>query len=244
MNSLELRGLFQVPVQAGVATPSMYDAPLMGEEAIGAADWAPNRRREFAAGRTAARLALSYLGELATAVPRGPDRAPIWPKGIVGSISHCEGFCGAVAAREVDVASIGFDVEIAESLPEELHSMIFSPGELHELEVRSRQAGVDFAKVGFSAKEAFYKCHYPLVGGGLDFRDVVIRFVGAVDQQLSGGEFHIRFANDTQAGAPLAELMVGRWFSDGKFIYTGVTLPRTSQDRSRGDRSRPDNEQR
>jgi 4'-phosphopantetheinyl transferase EntD len=230
MNSLELCRLFSAPVQAGVATPSMYDAPLTGAESIGAADWAPNRRREFAAGRGAARLALSSLGESIVSIPRGPDRAPVWPRGIVGSISHCEGFCGAVAAREVDAVSLGLDVETAEPLPEELHLLIFSPGESSEIEARSRQTPVDFAKIGFSAKEAFYKCYYPLEKRFLDFRDVVIRFVGPTGGDPSGGEFQFEFVDGALPGAHLTTRVVGRWLTDRKFIAAGVTLARSSQE--------------
>jgi hypothetical protein len=60
MDGLELCGLFTAPVQAGMATPSMFDNPLTGAESIGAATWAPNRRREFSAGQAAACPALSF----------------------------------------------------------------------------------------------------------------------------------------------------------------------------------------
>src|SRR5690606_967724 len=39
----------------------------------------PRRQREFAAGRTAARAAMSQLGWPPSAVPSAPDRSPIWP---------------------------------------------------------------------------------------------------------------------------------------------------------------------
>ncbi|WP_294534558.1 4'-phosphopantetheinyl transferase superfamily protein [uncultured Rhodoblastus sp.] len=231
MNSHELCRLFSAPVQAAVATPSMYDDPLTGSESMGVADWAPNRRREFAAGRAAARLALSSLGGPVASLPRGPDRTPVWPPGIVGSISHCEGFCAAVAARDVDVLSLGFDVETTEPLPDDLHLLAFSPDEWSEIVVRSGQARVDFAKVGFSAKEAFYKCYYPLEKRFLDFQDVVIRFVGPVGDDPSGGAFSFAFVDEAFPGAHLAGKVVGRWLTDGKFICAGVTLARSAGDR-------------
>jgi 4'-phosphopantetheinyl transferase EntD len=228
MNGAGLSRLFAAPVQAEVATPSMYDAPLAGAESSGAAGWAPKRRREFAAGRAAARRALSTLGGPVASLLQGADGAPIWPRGIVGSISHCEGFCGAVVAREADAVSLGFDVETAEPLPGELQLMIFRPGEHSEIETWSRQTGVDFAKIGFSAKEAFYKCYYPLARRFLEFRDVVIHFNGRPDEDLTGGAFHIEFVEKTAPDNSLAERVVGRWLTDGNFVYSGATLPQTS----------------
>jgi 4'-phosphopantetheinyl transferase EntD len=224
MNSSELSRLFRAPVCVGVATPSMYHAPLMGTEQVGVADWAPKRRRQFAAGRAAARLALLSLGEPVIAIPKGPDSAPIWPCGIVGSISHCEGFCAAVLSRQDDAASLGFDVETAEPLPGDLHPMIFSPRELSEFEAQSQQRGVDLTKIGFSAKEAFYKCYHPLANRFLDFRDVAVRFVARQGEAPSAGQFRIEFVDAASPGADLGTLAVGRWSADRKFVYTGVTL--------------------
>src|SRR2546423_1898920 len=53
------------------------------EEAI-ARTWSPKRVREFAAGRTCARLALSAQGHAAVPLLPGPKRAPQWPAGFVG----------------------------------------------------------------------------------------------------------------------------------------------------------------
>ena len=42
----------------------------------------------------------------------GQDRAPLWPDGFVGSISHARGVCAAVAASRADAASLSLDVEL------------------------------------------------------------------------------------------------------------------------------------
>ncbi|WP_352542194.1 hypothetical protein [Mesorhizobium sp. M0018] len=51
----------------------------------------PLRGAEFLAGRAMADAALQALGQLTTEIPIGPDRAPVWPKGSVGSITHARG---------------------------------------------------------------------------------------------------------------------------------------------------------
>ena len=59
----------------------------------------PKRRREFTAGRTAARRACARLGVWAGALPVAADRTPVWPEGVVGSISHSDLSCAVLAGR-------------------------------------------------------------------------------------------------------------------------------------------------
>ena len=60
----------------------------------------PQRRREFFAGRLAAHRAMEALGHLPEPVPMGQDRAPVWPQGLVGSISHGAGACAAMYGQK------------------------------------------------------------------------------------------------------------------------------------------------
>ena len=64
---------------------------LLPEEAPAIARAIPKRQAEFAAGRRAARAALTTLGHPAQAIPVGDRRAPIWPQGTVGAITHDQG---------------------------------------------------------------------------------------------------------------------------------------------------------
>ena len=48
------------------------------------------RLSDFATGRYCAMKALEQFGIQDAIIPIGEDRAPIWPEGIVGSISHCD----------------------------------------------------------------------------------------------------------------------------------------------------------
>lgn len=119
----------------------------------------PTRRAEFAAGRRAARRAMAGLNLPPAAIPMGPDRAPIWPKGIVGSISHANGLCLAVVAFGRDFQRLGLDVERDAPLPSDLIPEICLPEELAPLPRAARPA---WATRLFSAKEAAYKAHYPV----------------------------------------------------------------------------------
>jgi len=130
------------------------------------------RRREFAAGRICAQTALVLQGEKCSAIGIGPLRAPIWPHGFVGSISHSCGLAAAVVAKTQLFASLGIDVEMVSLVASSLESggLVGTPVEYALL---SPALGVDHALPAlFSAKEALFKCLAPSVGAYFDFLDV------------------------------------------------------------------------
>ena len=69
------------------------------------------RQLEFAAGRHYAHSALQALGAAPGPLLVGPARAPLWPAGVVGAISHDDGWAAAAVARQVDCAGLGIDIE-------------------------------------------------------------------------------------------------------------------------------------
>ena len=73
-----------------------------------ASDYPEERRNEFIAGRHCAREALARIGVSSCALPPDKNRAPQWPEGVIGSISHTGGLCCSVAAyRDAIVAFLG-----------------------------------------------------------------------------------------------------------------------------------------
>jgi 4'-phosphopantetheinyl transferase EntD len=171
-----LRELLPADV-AGFATSTAAGATLLPEERDASEGMGPARRAEFALGRTCARAALRRLGEPEHPILRGRARAPRWPEGITGSLSHTEGLCIAVVARLRDVRTLGVDVEArAPSHPRSLER-IATADERDQLETLARSAPeLDWAKLLFSAKEAVYKAQFPLAGIALGFQDVSLRF--------------------------------------------------------------------
>ncbi|MBY6159629.1 4'-phosphopantetheinyl transferase superfamily protein [Mameliella alba] len=131
---------------------------LFPDETAAMTNAQPARRAEFAAGRRAARQAMARLGLPPAPVPMAPDRAPVWPTGLVGSISHAGGLCLAVVARATAFAALGVDLESDAPLDPDLISEICLPEELVGLP--EAQRGGHAARI-FSAKEAAYKAHYP-----------------------------------------------------------------------------------
>ncbi|MCB5408573.1 4'-phosphopantetheinyl transferase family protein [Pseudogemmobacter faecipullorum] len=163
-----LAGLLPPGSALASADPKQSYPLLPGEEA-GA--MIAKRAAEFSAGRYAARLALARLGEAEQAIPRAPDRAPCWPEGIRGSITHSREACLAAVTREG--RGLGLDLELARD---------FDPGLI------SRIAHADDQVTGwpeerhgvmiFSAKEAAYKAQYPLSQRVFGFEKMAVRIEG------------------------------------------------------------------
>src|SRR5713226_6813352 len=100
------------------------DGVLLTEELAVGGRAIEKRRREFATGRCLARRALEYLGFPPLPILPGPHREPRWPEGVVGSITHCLGYCAAVVAPAHMVAAIGIDAEVHAALPDGVLRMV------------------------------------------------------------------------------------------------------------------------
>jgi 4'-phosphopantetheinyl transferase EntD len=182
--SAALAALFPPGVIAAELRGPGEAALLHPEEARSVAKAVPKRVGEFAAGRLCARRALTELGISNFALTMAPDRAPVWPDPIVGSITHTRGFCAAVIAERRRFAALGLDVEVAGDVKRELWPHICVPRELVWLDSLPPDDRAAAATLVFSAKEAFYKCQYPLTGERLSFADVWVS-VGAASLVIS-----------------------------------------------------------
>ncbi len=131
--------------------------PLLAGEALPGA--VPSRLREFAAGRHAARMALNQIGAGLIAVPMADDRAPIWPVGITGTITHTRSACLAAVVRVGAFAGIGIDLEEDTPLDRDLWDDVLGPEEQLWLARQDGDRG-GLSKRMFSAKEAAYKAQY------------------------------------------------------------------------------------
>lgn len=134
------------------------DARLHPREEALIARAGPKRRREFTLGRHCARRALRELGIEDFPLLADAERMPIWPAGIVGSLSHGGGLTAVAVARRGHILGIGLDVEEAGSLDEQVIERICGKAELKSLEELARSAPDSWARLVFSAKESVYKC--------------------------------------------------------------------------------------
>ncbi|MFK7769338.1 MAG: 4'-phosphopantetheinyl transferase [Mariniblastus sp.] len=123
------------------------------------------RQKEFQLGRAIAEYQLAKLGHPNSTGSIGvnDDRSPNWPLGFVGSISHSKNWIWASVAKTEHLRSIGIDTESIAS-ERTLRQVQREIGTLDEWAIAG-DAGLDLVTtftVVFSAKEAFYKCLYPL----------------------------------------------------------------------------------
>ena len=215
---------WQVTAEAFTLEPSAL-ALLSKREWESIRTCAESRVRDFYAGRLCAHLALAQLGVTDFDLLAGPDRQPLWPAGFTGSITHTEGFSAAVVARCCRVVGLGIDVERISAVHPDLWPTISSPGELERL--RSLPAGVQLiaAALIFVAKEAFFKCQYPLAGERFDFGEVQ---VDGADWESDSGDFQLNWRTpsklDGLVPASAHGRLSGRFQRREQFLIAGVTL--------------------
>lgn len=136
--------------------------------------FSPKRLSDFSTGRYCAKMALEQLDIKDVIIPIGKDREPIWPEGIVGSISHCDSFAGAIVAKSDQYISLGLDIEEIGRVTPDLWDLVFTQKEkdfllsLSDKEIQEKSTAI------FSIKEAFYKFQHPLTKTFLDFLDVEV----------------------------------------------------------------------
>lgn len=179
---LPLRGLANLQVDGHLIRYSVERFDLSAFEVAGVVRRqdvlrsVPKRQSEFLFGRLAARLALQKLGSETLEVPSGDYRQPIWPSGIVGSITHSAGYAAALVLRRGPVSAVGIDIE---RVPEEAVHQALLSSVIDSEELRTLKSLTDgelalptLATLAFSAKEAFFKASFGMVGRYFDFSAV------------------------------------------------------------------------
>ena len=133
------------------------------------------RRVEFLAGRRCALEALRACGALVSDLPIGPDRAPVWPEGFLGSITHAGTIAAAVALPAGGTRGVGIDIECVASGPalDALETTVAGASERGAMDALVHAMGrAEAFTVVFSAKESFYKATARAVGRVFDFSAV------------------------------------------------------------------------
>jgi enterobactin synthetase component D len=167
-------------VDVGVAALGPGDAadPLHPDEAAAVARAVPARVRDFSLGRTAARRALAALGVAPTSIPVGPGRGPVWPDGVVGSITHAGGWAVAVVGSAVHVG-IGVDLELDGAVGDEELAVLTTAAERRRLDALADPAArATVATVLHGAKECVHKVVHPAWGVALEPTDADVDVIG------------------------------------------------------------------
>ncbi len=204
-----------LPPGAAVAAfdPRAPAPPPWPGECAGPGRVAPARAAEFAAGRAALRRAMARLGLPPAALPVGPGRAPLWPQGVTGSLTHTATLGLAAVAPAGGVAGLGIDAEPDAPLPPELWEAVLRPEERAALAALPPEARGQRARLVFVAKEALHKAQYPATGRLIGFEAVRI--------EVSGGDLRAVFVARTGRFAPGAAL-AGRWAAAAGHVVAAV----------------------
>lgn len=192
-----------------------HPALLPGEGAL-VANAVERRRREFAEGRDCAHRVLAALGWAGFPVLSGANREPLWPPGVLGSITHCEGYVAAAAARVSDLGSIrslGIDAEVRAPLGPEVARLVLTPEEQRRT---SSSGDATLVTAHFSAKEAVYKSWFPLTGRWLDYQDAEL------DLDPASGRFEVRLLPSVSE-PPEALRFSGRVAAGAKHVFAVAT---------------------
>lgn len=163
----------------------------------------PRRQAEFVAGRLCARQALKAAGARRTKVGVDPKRAPRWPEGFVGAITHAEGFIWAAVAPSEHLKGLGIDSEriLDADSAQEVQSIALIPAEMdraHEWVAQGMDLATSTALI-FSVKESLYKCLAPRAGRFFELhqaevceldpkaRRFKVRLIAEVSQEFAQG---------------------------------------------------------
>ncbi|MBT2397109.1 4'-phosphopantetheinyl transferase superfamily protein [Streptomyces sp. ISL-100] len=154
-----------------------WDAVLFPGEHAFVEKAVEKRRREFTVVRSCARRAMEKLGVPPQAVLPGERGAPLWPAGVIGSMTHCDGYCAAALAPAGDLEVLGIDAEPHLALPAGVEKTVTLPVERERLRrLASDDPTVCWDRLLFSAKESVYKAWFPAARKWLDFSEAEIEF--------------------------------------------------------------------
>ncbi|MFF2080156.1 4'-phosphopantetheinyl transferase [Kitasatospora sp. NPDC058162] len=205
-----LAGLLPVGVECAEAFGPPPAGTLFGAEAAHVEGRSPRRQRQFTAARVLAREALAGLGRAPGPLLPGRGGAPRWPGGVVGSITHCEGYTACAAAGADRHASLGVDAEPQEPLPQGVLQLSATAAERRRLS-RLPNGPVPWDRLLFSAKEATYKAFYPLTETWTGLASISVTL-------HPDGRFTARH--------PLHPLpRTGRWTAHRGILVTTLALP-------------------
>jgi 4'-phosphopantetheinyl transferase EntD len=127
------------------------------------------RKAEYLAGRAVARVAMTQLDRTPEPVTNLSNRAPRWPDGLAGSISHARGRCACLLSKDMS-HTYGVDTEfIAEG--RSLNAILAETLSANERATITKGIlpAATNATLAFSAKEALFKALHPRVGRHFGF---------------------------------------------------------------------------
>ena len=209
------------------------------------------RREEFTLGRACAHQALIELAQTpgVVALPMPTEsgrvshtlgrvgRAPDWPKGVVGAITHSHGAAAAAVARGEHYLGVGLDIEPESESLHRVASRICRPEELKALDGLPEPMRMAWLAVTFSIKESIFKALNPATGIYLGFQDALVYqnveqngehrplapgVSGNLGWQLlkdCGSDFPVGFTGPAAFQRQAGWVLTGVWLPGGNISY-------------------------
>ncbi len=216
-----LRSWFPVPVEVAFRQDDPGELLLAGpgDDRLLGPDVTQARRATFLLGRAAAGQALGALGLAASPIGRGSAGEPLWPAGVVGSITHTAGLALAVVSRVAVCGGIGVDLERVLRAPTaaEIRHVCLARESIWVDEPAARSARSERFTALFATKEAVYKALDPRWRVRLGFHDVEVRALDGPPYSPAVAVAH---------GRADVELPVGWWSSEGLLLAATYLPPR------------------
>jgi enterobactin synthetase component D / holo-[acyl-carrier protein] synthase len=197
---------------------------LFPEEEMAITRAVDKRRREFTTARGCARAALARLGKAPVPIVPGTRGAPQWPPGVVGSITHCDGYRACAVARDSDVLAIGLDAEPHGPLPDGvLQAVSLDEERAQVVALTAAVPDICWDRILFCAKESVYKAWFPLTRRWLGFGEARVSF----DPGSRSFTAELLADGPVVNGQALAGF-TGRWLVSRGLIATSIVLPSRS----------------
>lgn len=206
---IERRLASWLPQPAGIQVVKASESlAVPGDELRHVANASVKRRSEFIGGRWCAYRALEKIGTPVCGIPINALGGPVWPKGIIGSITHDGGICIAVVMNDVTIAGLGIDLFDAarSSKMDDLADLFLAAGERAAVQNSESR---HLLAVLFSAKEAVIKAVSSRVERLIDFREIEVA--------LESQEF-------TASICGIHDPIRGHYCDCGGFVLTMATL--------------------
>ena len=145
--------------------------------------------------------------------------APLWPQGIVGSITHSTTHAAAAIAQDSRLRGLGIDMETVSRVSPAIANKILTTPELTTLQCHPDPTEKQrLLALFFSAKESIYKCLHPLLQCRIGFEDA------RIECEPDQSSIKIVLCPHIQSALPGAEHLRGSYYYFDNTVCTAVWL--------------------
>lgn len=177
------------------------------------------RRKEFIRSRYCVKVGFERLNLPYKSVLPNQRRMPVWPDNVIGSISHSYDMAGAAVCLSKSYRSVGLDIEklSARKSEDQIARYICTPDELDIIQEGDSDERVKKSRLVFCAKEAIFKCLYPLCQVFFGFKDASVDW-------SDDGTYRVRLNKSISTEFCKGFSVMGRWMIQKNCMMSGLIL--------------------